>query len=192
MRPTHRDVLPFDLQYGPATVRDEPIHLPELEAGQIWVIEILPTDEVSTLCRAIMTTGNVMIYDRSLEAIVADTLPLGGYAEPEAAAKNAQRCVQFARDGWNVVRLLDRQTPALRRIAHLRDLAQCWQRAATTGKSTVFLSVGNREGARRLTGAGDICRELVAAIDEDNLTVVFTATGVAPSSAATLANGLAG
>jgi hypothetical protein len=170
-RPTDRAMSLFDLSViwkhpsGPTTACDEPIHLPELEAGQIWVIEISPTDELSTLRRVIMTTGNVIIYDRSLEAIVADTLPLGGYAEPEAEVKTVQRCVQFARDGWSVVRLLDRQTPAIRRIAHLRELAQCWQRAAATHKSAIFLSAGNGDGARCITSAGDIDRELAATID---------------------------
>jgi hypothetical protein len=66
-RPAHRAVSPFDLSVmrerpnGPTTARDEPIHLPELEAGQIWVIEMSPTDELSTLHRASMTTGNVII-----------------------------------------------------------------------------------------------------------------------------------
>jgi len=176
----------------PTAAGDEPVHLPELAAGQIWVIEILPTDELSTLCRAVMTTGNVIIYDRSLEAIVADTLPLGGYAELEAEAKTVHRCVQFARDGWSVVRLLDRQASAIRRIAHLRELAQCWHRAATTGKCAVFLSAENGEGVRRITPAGDIDRELAATIDQGNLTAVFTTIGAVSTSAATPANGLAG
>lgn len=197
-RPAHRAGSPFDLSVmrerssGPKTACDEPVHLPELEAGQIWMIEISPIDELSTPHRAIMTIGNVIIYDRSLEAIVANALPLGGYAEPEAEAKTAQRCVQFARDGWSVVRLLDRQTPAIRRIAHLQELAQCWQRATAIHKSAVFWAAGNGEGARRITPAGDIDRELAATIDQDNLTVVFTATGAVPISAATPANGLAG
>jgi hypothetical protein len=197
-RPAHRAVSPFDLSVmqkhpnGPTGACDEPVHLPALEAGQIWVIEISPTSELSTPHWAIMTTGNVIIYDRSLEAIVADALPLGGYAEPEAEAKTAQRCVQFARDGWSVVRLLDRQTPAIRRIAHLQELAQCWQRATAIHKSAVFWAAGNGEGARRITPAGDIDRELAATIDQSNLTVVFTATGAVPISAATPANGLAG
>ena len=197
-RPAYQAASSFDLSVmrkrpsGPTAARDEPVHLPELEAGQIWVIEISPTDELSMLHRVIMTTGNVIIYDRSLEAFVAQALSLGGYAEPEAEAKTIQRCVQFARDGWSVVRLLDRQTSAIRRIAHLQELAQCWQRAATTGKSAIFLSTGNGEGARRITPAGDIDRELAATIDQGNLTVVFTATGAVPTSAATPANGLAG
>jgi hypothetical protein len=90
----------------------EPAHLPDLAGGQFWLIEISPTNELSTLHRKIVTESNVIIYDRSLEAIVAEALPLGGYAEPDSSAQAAQRCVRFVRDGWSVVRLVDRQTPA--------------------------------------------------------------------------------
>jgi hypothetical protein len=51
---------------------------------------------------------------------------------------------------------------------------------------------GNGESARCMTPAGDIDRELAATIDQGNLTVVFTATYVVLTSAATPANGLAG
>jgi hypothetical protein len=180
------------LPIGPTAVCDESVHLPELKAGQIWVTEISPRHELSRLHQAMMTTANVIIYDRLLEPIVAEILPLGGYAEPAAGAKTVQRCVHFARDGWSVVRLIDRQIPAIRRIAHLRELAQCWQRAAATRQSAVFLAAGDGEGARRATSAGDIDRELAATIDHIDLTVVFTATGTVPTCAATPANGLAG
>jgi hypothetical protein len=196
--PAHRAVSPFDLSVmrkrlsGPTTALAERDHLPELAPGQIWVIEISPTEELLTLHRSIMTTGHVIIYDRSLEAIVAATLPLGGYAEPAAEAKTAQRCVQLARDGWSVVRLLDRRRSAIRRIAHLQELAKCWQRAAATHKPSVFLATGNGEGAGRITAPGDIDRELAATIDHATLTVVFMASGAIPTSASTSANGLAG
>ena len=172
----------------------EPTQLPALAEGQLWVIEISPIDELSTLHRAMMTEGNVIIYDRSLEAIVADVLPLGGYAEPESSAPTVQRCVWFARDGWSVIRLVDRQTPALRRITHLRELAECWQRALMTCKPSVFLSAGTGQNGQHITAASEIDRELAAAIDQGDLTVVFSAIGPAVVStlACTLANGLAG
>lgn len=85
-----------------------------------------------------MTDGNVIIYDRALEAVVAKALPLGGYAEPELSARTVQRCLQCACDGWSVVRLVDRQTPAVMRIAHLRELAHCWQRTLTMGEPSIF------------------------------------------------------
>jgi hypothetical protein len=59
-RTTRVGAVSFDLsamrkRAGASAARDKPVHLPELEAGQIWVIEISPTDELSTLHRAIMT-----------------------------------------------------------------------------------------------------------------------------------------
>jgi hypothetical protein len=106
------DALSISRQYSKdaTDAESEPAHLSDLAGGQVWVIEISPTDELSPLHRKIVTESNVMIYDRSLEAIVAEALPLGGYAEPDSSAQAAQRCVRFARDGWSVVRLVDRQT----------------------------------------------------------------------------------
>lgn len=199
-RTADRLVHPIDLSVLPkrsassTDARIEPAKLPKLEAGQIWVTEVSPTDEISTLHRTMMTTGNVIIYDRSLGAIVAEALPLGGYAEPESSAKTAQRCIQLARDGWSVVRLVDRQTSATRRLAHLRELVQSWQRVPTTGEPSVFLSAGTGQDGRRITGAGEIDRELAATIEEGDLLVVFSAIGPATASifACTLASGLAG
>jgi hypothetical protein len=172
----------------------EPAELPAVSEGQLWVIEISPIDELSTQARAVMTDGNVIIYDRSLEAIVAGVLPLGGYAEPVSSAQTVRRCVRLARDGWSVIRLVDRQTPAVRRITHLRELGQCWQRAMMTCKPGVFLLAGTGQNGRRITAASEIDRELAAAIDQGDLTVVFSAIGPAVVStlACTLANGLAG
>lgn len=186
--------LRSEFSCGLTADRVEPVRLPELEAGQIWVIEISQADELSTMHSTIMTEANVIIYDHPLEAMVAETLPLGGYAEPETSAKTAQRCVQFARDGWTVLRLVDRQTSASRRLAHLRALAQFWQRAPTTGEPSVFLSAGTGQDGRRITGAGEIDRELTMTIEEGEPLVVFSAIGSATVSifACALANGLAG
>ena len=190
------DALSIKRQYSEhaTDVESEPAHLPDLAGGQIWVIEISPTDELSTLHRKIVTESNVKIYDRSLEAIIAEALPLGGYAEPNSSAQAAQRCVRLARDGWSVVRLVDRQTPAHRRTAHLQDLARRWQTIAI-GEPTIFFSSGaGRDCRRRINAARAVDAALTAAIDEDVRTVVFCAIGAAfvPTSVATPANGLAG
>jgi hypothetical protein len=177
----------------PIDAESEPAHLPDLAGGQVWVIEISPPDELSTLHRKIVTESNVMIYDRSLEAIVAGVLPPGGYAEADSSAQAAQRCVRLARDGWSVVRLVDRQTPAHRRTAHLQDLARRWQTIAIS-EPTIFFSSGAGRDCRRINAARAVDAALTAAIDEDVRTVVFCAIGAAfvPTSVATPANGLAG
>jgi hypothetical protein len=175
-----------------ADAESEPAHVPDLAAGQVWVIEISPTDELSTLHRKIVTESNVIVYDRSLEAIVTEVLPLGGYAEPDSSAQAAQRCVRFARDGWSVVRLVDRQTPAHLRTAHLQDLARRWQTIAKE-EPIIFLSSGAGRDCGRITAARAVHAALTAAIDEDVRTVVFCANGAAlEPTAATPMNGLAG
>lgn len=57
---------------------------------------------------------------------MAAALPIGGYAEP-SVGDNFGRCVQFVRDGWSVVRLVERAPPhadfadrARRLVARLR------------------------------------------------------------------------
>jgi hypothetical protein len=198
-RPADRAVSTFDLSLRPKlptrpAARVEAAYLPDLEAGQVWVIEISPMDELSPLHRDIISDGNVIIYDRSLEAIVAKALPLGGYAEPESSAKTIQRCIQFARDGWSVVRLVDPQAPAAHRNKQLQELSLRWQMATAKNEPSVFVSVAKVENGRRVTTPVEIDQELAAAIGEGNLTVVFSAIGTAvvPTFASTPENGLAG
>lgn len=189
------DALSISRQYSehPTDAEREPADLPDLAGGQVWVIEISLTDELSSLHRKIVNESNVIIYDRSLEAIAAKALPLGGYAEPDSPAQAAQRCVRFARDGWNVVRLVDRQTPAHQWTAYLQDLARYWQTIAT-GEPAVFIASGTGRDCHRITATHAVYAALTAAIDEDVRTVVFCAIGAAfvPASVATPANGLAG
>jgi hypothetical protein len=196
-RPADRGAALHELSLGrkrsrdPTEAESEPALLPDLAGGQVWVIEISPTEELSTLQRKIVTESNVIIYDRSLEAIVAQTLPLGGYAEPASSTQTAQRCVRFARDGWSVVRLVDRQTPAHRRTAHLQDLARRWRTIATS-EPTVFLSSAAGRDCRRVTAAH---AGLTTTIDDGVWTIVFCPSGaafVSTSAAATPMNGLAG
>ncbi len=177
-----------------AAVAVAPAPLPELAAGQLWVVEISPHDGISALHRALITKGHVIIYDRSLEATVAALPPLGGYAEPASTAQTAQRCIRFTHDGWSVIRLVDRTTPAVRRSADLLALARCWQKARTTDEAEIFVATAGGHNARRLTAAAEIAPALAAAIAADGLIVVFAGGGPAavPTLCGSLANGLAG
>jgi hypothetical protein len=86
---------------------------PAIEPGEVWLIEQLSETELSPLDRGAVTRANVVLYDRALERLVAEILPLGGYAEPlprDHRAKgpaNAPRARQFAADGWSVVQLVE-------------------------------------------------------------------------------------
>ena len=60
----------------------------------------------------LLTAANVVLYDRLLEALVSEVLPIGSYAEPlsresiaDGAAKSP-RALTFARDGWKVLVLV--------------------------------------------------------------------------------------
>lgn len=81
-----------------------------VQPGQIWLIEQAANAPLCGCDRAALTSANVVLYDRSLEALVAELLPLGGYAEPlprEAAGdKISPRALRFAAEGWSVVQLV--------------------------------------------------------------------------------------
>jgi hypothetical protein len=97
--------------------------LPTLRPSQLWVIEQGSTTALSELDRHALTNANVVIYDRALTRVVADVLPLGGYAEPlsfscEAAGRAlSPRALQFAADGWSVVQLVE-ASPCWRERLH--------------------------------------------------------------------------
>ena len=74
--------------------------------GELWLVERAVTTHLSASERRAFTGANVIIYDRVLEDAVAAALPIGGYAEP-SAGDDIARCVQFVRDGWSVVRLIE-------------------------------------------------------------------------------------
>ena len=64
--------------------------LPTVGPSQLWYVE-LPSAErkFSPLEYQVLTTANVVIYDRALASTVARFLPIGGYAEPAAPSNHA-------------------------------------------------------------------------------------------------------
>jgi hypothetical protein len=87
--------------------------LPTLKPRQLWLIEQVPATALSGLDRGAITSANVVIYDRALASVVAEALPLGGYAEPlsffcqESGRALSPRALQFAAEGWSVVQLVE-------------------------------------------------------------------------------------
>src|SRR5579864_3838407 len=129
---------------------------------------------------------------RSLASVVADVLPLGGYAEPLSFACQAAgralspRALQFAADGWSVVQLVE-ASPCWRERLH--QAPGELSRASTRGYATVRLIA--KQGAERY-------QELGADLDDADqvlpMTVIFgpiAARGTAQLYPFT-ANGLAG
>jgi hypothetical protein len=81
--------------------------LPDVVPGQLWLIELDAACPMPVAAHQVLDRANVVIYDRILGDMVAQGLPLGGYAEPALGAEPAAaRSVRFARDGWSVARLL--------------------------------------------------------------------------------------
>jgi hypothetical protein len=74
--------------------------------GEIWLIEQLATADLSPLDRRAIEDADVILYDRTIEPLVAAILPLGGYAEPLPAGEPdrepaiSPRALHFAGDGW--------------------------------------------------------------------------------------------
>lgn len=84
---------------------------PEIEPGQIWLVECASAS-LYAVHATLMSRANVVLYERTLAAAVAEVLPIGVYAEPlpETAALGpavAPRALQFAADGWSVVQLVE-------------------------------------------------------------------------------------
>src|SRR5579864_4460080 len=119
--------------------------LPTLGPSQLWVIEQTPATALSELDRDALTSANVVIYDRPLARIVAELLPLGGYAEPlsfscQAAGRAlSPRALQFAADGWSVVQLVER-SPCWRERLH--QAPSELPRASGGGRATVRMKIG--------------------------------------------------
>jgi hypothetical protein len=81
--------------------------------GEIWLVEQECDGALAPLDRDALASANVVLYDRALEALVGDILPLGTYAEPLAdaaagadAAPIAARALRFAAEGWRVVQIV--------------------------------------------------------------------------------------
>ena len=164
-----------------------------IEPGQIWVIGISATAALSAAQRQAIVDSNIVIYDRSLEPIVAKTLPPGGYAEPALREKTVERCVRFARDGWSVVRLVDRELPDRQRTAHLRALTRQLSAANNSADARPLLFLLDASASRQRP-VKQIDPKMAITTEREDLTVVFLATDIAPKPGFATAplNGLAG
>jgi hypothetical protein len=173
--------------------------LPTLGPSQLWVIEQAPATTLSGLDRDALTSANVVIYDRSLAGVVADVLPLGGYAEPLSFSCQASgralspRALQFAADGWSVVQLVE-ATPCWReRLQQApKELPQA------SGGANAVIRLIQKQGAESYQELGadlDLLRGLTDEFAQDHrVTVIFgpiAARGTAQLYPFT-ANGLAG
>jgi hypothetical protein len=145
--------------------------LPTLGPSQLWVIEQARATALTGLDRDALTSANVVIYDRALASVVADVLPLGGYAEPLAFSCQAAgralspRALQFAADGWSVVQLVE-ASPCWRERLHQAPVEL--SRVSDGGYATVRLIA--KQGAERYQELGG---DLDDADHDHPMTVIF-------------------
>lgn len=102
---------------------------PQIEAGQLWLIEAPAEVAPNSGARHAVDGANVVIYDRALADTLSDALPLGTYAEPGASTDQANdpaaaRAVRFACDGWSVARLVPARPTQRQRIVRVRRLVE--------------------------------------------------------------------
>src|SRR5882724_1282378 len=175
--------------------------LPSIKPGQLWVVEHSSTDvHPSPLAHRAITAANVVLYDPGLFPIVAANLPLGGYAEPASSPdgvpdRTFDRCIQFARDGWSVVRLVDHRPTHDARRERIGRLVDRLIGAGCSASQTVSLFANaNRSVIQQTETELDRLGIVIeATTSEDCLAIAFAAVGAgaAPHLHAISSNGLA-
>ena len=112
--PQNRQEAPWSDPLWPAVPTVAASELPAVGRGELWLLSLpLPGQAALAFAHSALTTANVIIFDRALAHVAAALLPLGGYAEP-AGGDGMDRSIQFARDGWSVVRLVAAGSPGSR------------------------------------------------------------------------------
>jgi hypothetical protein len=176
--------------------------LREIRPGQLWLIELPMNSEPSSALRRVLGDANVLIYDRSLTDIVANYLPIGGYAEPAARGNEdgdptAARAVQFALDGWSVVRLVPARPTQRERLVRARRLVEQagLSRAASQVAVTVHSDINAPVSEPTETMLNRLDLAVVTYPREARLTIVVDLATPGPAVArlySIAGNGLAG
>jgi len=183
-------------------ITTESLVLPSIKPGQLWVVEHSSTDvHPSPLAHRAITAANVVIYDRGLFPIVAANLRLGSYAEPASSPNGVpdgtpDRCIQFARDGWSVVRLVDHGQPLDARRKRIGRLVDRLIGTGCSPSQTVIL-FANANGSALQQTETELDRlgiVVEATTSEDCLAIAFAAVGAGAARhlQAISSNGLAG
>src|SRR5579864_3946682 len=116
------------------------VKFPNIEPGQLWLIEAPLDAQPSTAVRHVLDSVNVVMYDRALAGALSGALPLGTYAEAAAdglADASAARCVGFTGDGWSVVRLMAAGLQRRQRAGRVRALVDALIAAKAPGDLAV-------------------------------------------------------
>ena len=177
----------------PAVVSEE---LPAVRPGQLWYVELPPTGPAGwPLEYQALTTGNVVIYDRSLEPTVAGYLPLGVYAEPATPGdKLTKRCLGFAREGWSVARLVGHRGERVNIIRQLSQGMLVVEPLAIIAASVFVNTHGSYKNIEVELGGLSEVIDASSLEPAATLTVIFKGigAGIVPRLAFASSNGLAG
>ena len=178
---------------------DRPFPLPNVDPGQIWLIEHDPSAAFGALDRTVLSHANVVLYDRALAALVEQALPIGAYAEPLPATVPlagpaiAARALEFAIGGWSVVQLVAAGPAWRARLPVLPPALLQAQRSGALPVRVIVKTASDRH--RELDASLDDIAELVRESGDDELLTLafgpFVARQAAQAHAFT-ANGLAG
>jgi hypothetical protein len=117
--------------------------------GEVYLLQQPLAAPLSPSDYELLTAANVILYDRRLEVVLSEFLPIGCYAEPLSwesvalGAATAPRALAFARDGWKVLVLVAACGDLSVNVVDLR------QRDAGYGKRKSAASVYHRANASR-------------------------------------------
>ena len=111
--------------------------------GQVCVIEHDPDGALSAPERDALTSADVVLYDRVLAPLVAELLPLGGYAEPLSFTGTTLtgRAADLAAQGWSVVQLVSASSGRRARL-HAVESPRTGAAAASSAPSYAFTANG--------------------------------------------------
>jgi sulfate ABC transporter ATP-binding protein len=172
-----------------------PAEVTMVATGELWLMGFAGADsEPTTLERTALARTNVIVYDRVLSDVVAAVMSPGGYAEP-TDGDGLARSLHFARDGWSVVRLIERPS-SVDRNRGLREWAEQLRRAGASSDWRLW-RLAERDGH----WLSSDCGSLDDAVDVLSLRgsraareviVISAPPGAAPALCAVASNGLAG
>ena len=195
------EIIPADIVIEPSCRRHlhqpDVLTLPAVAPGQLWLAELAAGAPFSAPACHVLGSANVLIYDRALADLVANALPLGGYAEPALDAEAAAaRGVHFARDGWSVARLLAARLAPRERTRRVQDVVVELAAAKVAGQLPVQILAEAPHGIEEyLSVRFDELTAVVARFPrETQLAIVIDAFGGGAASRVhhIAANGLAG
>jgi hypothetical protein len=170
---------------------------PTIRPGEIWLVEQSADAGFAPLQRDAVASANVILYDRTLEVLVAENLPLGTYAEPlpngeqEAGSAISPRALRFAADGWRVVQMVEARPGWRERVN--REAARL-ARSGDGELPVMVIAKPDGNSHQREACAANLPALTDAVADEYPLTLILgplAAHAPAPGQAFT-ANGLAG